>query len=351
MVTSASLTNAKISHKIEAMKKIVILLLSLVFLIILLNRSSCSNSNDFQEREQRSQTKQVPSIQETSTPKNIEKPKLQKTKTKKKDETGVPTASQRSETQEFLDLIARAQSREEVYSTPAKHLIAENIDGQWIAQGDLLISQNQLVEETKNSEFRLAFFKRVNYWPNNTVPFFIDPSLTGEPILEAISVLHRHTNLRFIDHIDETDFIYFKPTERRVCLSYLGRQGGEQEILLNPSYCRMGNILHEIMHALGFVHEHSREDRDEYVNIHWDAIHPDKQGQFQKLSSDISLPYSFELAFDFDSVMLYSSRAFTIGPRPGMTKKDGSEFAANRTNLSFGDVEKINAVYPAESDF
>lgn len=36
--------------------------------------------------------------------------------------------------------------------------------------------------------------------------------------------------------------------------------------------CKHGNIVHEIAHSLGFFHEHSRPDRDDYVTVHWDNI-------------------------------------------------------------------------------
>ena len=46
------------------------------------------------------------------------------------------------------------------------------------------------------------------------------------------------------------------------CYAYAGRQGGRQVLNLQRGGClRSGTIEHEMLHALGVWHEHSRPDR------------------------------------------------------------------------------------------
>lgn len=46
----------------------------------------------------------------------------------------------------------------------------------------------------------------------------------------------------------------------------------EHKISLEDNCLSVGTIMHEVMHRLGFEHEHSRPDRARYIDVHKDNI-------------------------------------------------------------------------------
>lgn len=57
------------------------------------------------------------------------------------------------------------------------------------------------------------------------------------------------------------------------CFSGVGRLGDKQVVSLQRFGCvQNGIIQHELLHALGFYHEHTRFDRDDYVRIQFNNV-------------------------------------------------------------------------------
>ncbi|KAL2077089.1 hypothetical protein ACEWY4_026593 [Coilia grayii] len=127
------------------------------------------------------------------------------------------------------------------------------------------------------------------------------------------------------------------------CFSSLGRTGGRQELSLKRDGCVYhGIIQHELNHALGFYHEQTRSDRDQYVTINWEYIDPTTYHNFQKqITNNLDTPY------DYSSVMHYGRYAFTtqygketITPIPDSRVEIGQRMGLSRT-----DIQRINKLY------
>lgn len=124
----------------------------------------------------------------------------------------------------------------------------------------------------------------------------------------------------------------------------IGRKGGKQIISVDPRYYGSGNVIHEIGHAVGLIHEQKRRDRDNYIIINYSNIKPNWTSQYDKCAGCTS-----NGTFDYNSIMLYGSRASSSvvydTSIPAMTKKDGSIWSSQRSYLSSGDKAAINAKY------
>ncbi|EDO26330.1 predicted protein, partial [Nematostella vectensis] len=74
-------------------------------------------------------------------------------------------------------------------------------------------------------------------------------------------------------------------------------------------------------HALGFFHEQSRPDRDNYVTIMLDNIKSEAKFNFEKYTS--SKINTMNTPYDYDSLMHYGSHYFSYNGKPTIVAKKG----------------------------
>ena len=82
---------------------------------------------------------------------------------------------------------------------------------------------------------------------------------------------------------------------------------GVSRTLLSSNCTNIGSILHELGHVLGRYHEHSRIDRDNYVEILFQNIYAYAISNFF-IYFDTNTP----IAYDYNSIMHYDSRAYSM---------------------------------------
>ncbi|KAE8598660.1 hypothetical protein XENTR_v10016896 [Xenopus tropicalis] len=187
-------------------------------------------------------------------------------------------------------------------------------------------------------------------WPI-PVPYFLEDSLEINAkalVLEAFERYRLKTCIDFKPWEGEPNYIsVFKDSG---CYSYVGNlRQGKQQLSLGVNCDRIATIQHEFLHALGFWHEQSRADRDDYVTIVWDRILPGREHNFNVY--DDTRSNSLNVPYDYTSVMHYSKTAFQNGSEPTIvTKIDAfSDVIGQRMDFSDYDLEKLNRLYNCSS--
>ncbi|XP_047457107.1 hatching enzyme 1.2 isoform X2 [Mugil cephalus] len=159
-------------------------------------------------------------------------------------------------------------------------------------------------------------------------------------IKKAMENVEQGTCVRFVPRTHQRDFIDIQP--KSGCWSYLGSRGGGQTVSLQSPHClQVGVISHEFMHTLGFVHEQSRFDRDNYVTIMWPNIWRDRLRNFEKFRSD-----GLDLPYDYGSIMHFGMYAYSQDGEPTIIAKNSKDIKlGQRSSLSNIDKLKINRLY------
>ncbi|XP_047184728.1 low choriolytic enzyme-like [Scophthalmus maximus] len=212
---------------------------------------------------------------------------------------------------------------------------------------DFLMEGDVLIPRTRNA--MKCFAKPYScLWPKSArgfveVPFILSQKYDyteRREILAALKEFEANTCIRPIPRANQRAYLSIEP--RSGCSSLLGYIGDKQVLSLQRYGCiNRGIIQHEVLHALGFYHEHTRSDRDQYVRINWKNINKHFVNNFKKMDTDnLNTPY------DYSSVMHYGRTAFGTRQAETITPiRDPSAPIGQRKGFSSIDILRINKLY------
>lgn len=229
-------------------------------------------------------------------------------------------------------------------------VVYEIHDGHAIWQGDIDLGPVEMISPTAEEAGRRSSGARPGVavdgswtrWPGGVVPYQIP---LGFPDASRISAAIAHIEAQnagvdFVVRTTQADYVAFR--ESTGCSSSVGRVGGLQIVSLRSS-CSTGSTIHELLHALGMMHEQARCDRDSYVTIQTANIMSGKEHNFAKLCDGFT---DYE-SYAESSIMHYSPYAFSENGQPTIVSKRGLDSAmGQRSGMSGSDISTIDILYP-----
>ena len=220
------------------------------------------------------------------------------------------------------------------------------IEGDILADKDLL----RMIGRSKGIRQKRGVHKiNIRLWDNGLIPYSISHDVSDnfrKVVRRAFRRLAAKTCIHFIPK-RTTDKYYIHFKQGKGCYSSVGRQDGGQVISLGTTCETQYRALHEIMHALGFLHEHSRPDRDDFVKIlHWNI----EDGAFKNFNSYSPMDVdTLSKPYDFDSILHYDNKAFSKnGQDTIQALNDSNRRFGHAKSLSSGDVRQIRKLYKCD---
>ncbi|CAM2724648.1 unnamed protein product [Rotaria socialis] len=192
-------------------------------------------------------------------------------------------------------------------------------------------------------------------WTDGIVPYEFAPGYTPTQVEFIIAAMHQLERLIAINNVQcimfrpriSSDPYYIRVTNGNGCSSYIGQNTGvtmNRTVTLNYPGCFVqAIIMHELLHTLGFFHEQSRPDRDEYIRVNYENVILGMERNFEKY--DNSIADTLNTPYDYGSVMHYPNNGFSSNGLPTIEPLQPNVTIGQRANLSAIDIQEVRILY------
>ncbi|XP_011193915.2 zinc metalloproteinase nas-14-like [Zeugodacus cucurbitae] len=194
-------------------------------------------------------------------------------------------------------------------------------------------------------------------WPNATVYFKFGKGFGNDRktfIKGAMKSLEDVSCVRFLEACDDQPYFVNITGSSGICNCSIGFEKGITSCNIPgtiTSYCyTLGRIQHELFHVLGFYHLQQSYNRDDYVRIVYENIHPGLKNSFTKFSKD--LVDDFGVEYDYGSIMHSPPSAYAKNSKDTIVplQKIPKGLMGQREVLQQSDIIKLNRMYNCGMD-
>lgn len=259
----------------------------------------------------------------------------------------------------LLPAVNAAQAPEQFFlddgHTPVQTAVISNGEtryeirsGYAITEGDIVLGKVLGDGENPVLSRGIGRNSKLDRWVDGIVYYELAGTLAAadvQKVRDAVAHWNQFSTLRFTERTaalqsTQPDYILFEPSSG--CASWVGKIGGEQAIWVGET-CTAGSVIHEIGHAVGLFHEHTRTDRDNFINVELTNVIAGKEFNFDVMdvgADDIGV-------YDYGSIMHYGPSFFSRNGQSTITVPDGVEIG-QRLALSLNDLASVNLMYQTD---